>query len=81
MGPRRRRLQNEFLYLLIGTQKALLIDTGAVADPARMPVAKTVMDLLSGQGKAELPLIVVHSHGHRDHIACARASSRSPRVL
>jgi len=29
-----------FLYLLIGSEKALLIDTGAVADPSKMPLAR-----------------------------------------
>lgn len=36
-----------FLYLLVGSQKALLIDTGAVADPAKMPLAKTVLSLFA----------------------------------
>src|SRR5262245_54088446 len=38
--------EGNFLYLLVGSEKALLIDTGAVADPARMPVAKKVLELL-----------------------------------
>src|SRR5438477_10854010 len=36
-----RRSEANFLYLLVGSQKALLIDTGAVADPAKMPLAQT----------------------------------------
>src|SRR5580700_10561789 len=35
-----------FLYLLVGSTRALLIDTGDVADPKQMPVAQTVMALL-----------------------------------
>lgn len=58
-----------FLYLLIGTRAALLIDSGAVADARAMPLADTVMDLLPGDGAARLPLTVVHTHGHRDHRA------------
>lgn len=58
-----------FLYLLIGTKKALLIDTGDVADPAKMPLAKTVMDLLPSAAAAKLPLLVVHTHRHLDHRA------------
>lgn len=58
-----------FMYLLIGSSRALLIDTGDVADPKQVPLAKTVMDLLPGSGDAKMPLIVVHTHGHLDHRA------------
>jgi hydroxyacylglutathione hydrolase len=58
-----------FMYLLIGSQKALLIDTGAVSDPGQMPLARTVMQLLSTQARTTLPLLVVHTHAHRDHRA------------
>jgi hydroxyacylglutathione hydrolase len=56
-----------FMYLLIGSRKALLIDTGDVADPNQMPLAKTVISLLPGDASAKLPLLVVHSHRHGDH--------------
>jgi len=58
-----------FMYLLIGSAKALLIDTGDVADPNQMPLAKTVMHLLLGDGTRKLPLLVVHTHRHLDHRA------------
>ncbi len=58
-----------FLYLLIGSQRALLIDTGDVTDPNQMPLADTVMHLLPGHGPAKLPLLVVHTHRHLDHRA------------
>jgi glyoxylase-like metal-dependent hydrolase (beta-lactamase superfamily II) len=58
-----------FMYLLIGSQKALLIDSGDVADPAAVPLASTVMQLLSGTGSAKPFLIVVHTHRHLDHRA------------
>ncbi|HKU17612.1 MAG TPA: MBL fold metallo-hydrolase [Steroidobacteraceae bacterium] len=57
------------LYLLIGADEALLIDTGAVEDAAQMPLAKTVMDLLPEKNGAKLPLLILHTHGHRDHRA------------
>jgi hydroxyacylglutathione hydrolase len=56
-----------FMYLLIGAKRALLIDTGAVSDPAVMPLAQTVLGLLPGAGPAKLPLLVLHTHGHSDH--------------
>ena len=55
-----------FVYLLIGKTKALLIDTGAVADAKTMPLAQTVISFLANGG-SRLPLIVVHTHGHLDH--------------
>jgi glyoxylase-like metal-dependent hydrolase (beta-lactamase superfamily II) len=55
-----------FIYLLIGKTKALLIDTGAVADAKTMPLARTVISLLANGG-SRLPLMVVHTHGHLDH--------------
>jgi hydroxyacylglutathione hydrolase len=55
-----------FIYLLIGKTKALLIDTGAVADAKTMPLAQTVISLLENGG-SKLPLMVVHTHGHLDH--------------
>jgi hydroxyacylglutathione hydrolase len=58
-----------FMYLLIGSTKALLIDTGDVTDPKRMPLAKTVMNLLPGAEPSKLPLLVVHTHRHLDHRA------------
>jgi glyoxylase-like metal-dependent hydrolase (beta-lactamase superfamily II) len=58
-----------FIYLFIGSSKALLIDTGDVADPEKMPLANTVMGLLPGEGSSKLPLIVVHTHRHMDHRA------------
>ncbi len=53
-----------FMYLIVGSDKALLIDTGDVADPRLMPLASTVMGLLPGDAHGKLPLIVVHTHTH-----------------
>lgn len=68
-------LEAPFMYLLVGSTKALLIDTGDVADPKQMPLAQTVLALLPAQGQsdaqsdqhAKIPLIIVHTHGHLDH--------------
>jgi hydroxyacylglutathione hydrolase len=58
-----------FMYLLIGSKRALLIDTGDIADPNLMPLKTRVMNLLPGESAAKLPLLVAHSHGHLDHRA------------
>ena len=52
------------MYLLIGEGSALLLDTGATADAVAFPLYETVNALVG-----EKHLLVVHSHGHRDHIA------------
>ena len=56
--------EGPFLYLLLGSGRALLIDTGAVSDAREMPLAQTVRALLPESG---FPLTVVHTHGHLDH--------------
>jgi hydroxyacylglutathione hydrolase len=58
-----------FLYLLIGSDKALLIDTGAVTAPKDMPLAKTILELLPEKDQKKLPLMVAHTHRHMDHRA------------
>jgi glyoxylase-like metal-dependent hydrolase (beta-lactamase superfamily II) len=55
-----------FLYLLCGADRALLLDTGAVA--AGGGVRETV-DSLLGERKPDYELVVAHTHGHGDHVA------------
>ena len=55
-----------FLYLLLGTEMALLHDSGATADADLFPIRRTVEDLIAGRS---LRLVVTHSHGHGDHWA------------
>ena len=56
--------EGPFVYLLVGSQRALLIDSGALSDARKMPLAQTVRTLLPS---ADFPLTVVHTHGHLDH--------------
>src|SRR5262245_65079729 len=56
-----------FIYLLIGSDKALLIDTGAVADPKAMPIEKPILELMPGKDAKRVPLLVDHQHRHSDH--------------
>lgn len=58
-----------FIYLLIGQQQALLLDTGAIAEEEAMPLASTVLNLLPRPGGVRLPLVVAHTHSHLDHRA------------
>ena len=61
--------EGNFIYLLVGSDKALLIDTGAIADPQKMPLAKTIRELLPNKDDKKLPLLVAHTHRHSDHRA------------
>lgn len=53
-----------FLYLLLGSETALLHDSGATADADSFPIRHTVEKLIGGRS-----LVVTHSHGHGDHWA------------
>ena len=61
--------EKPFLYLLIGRDRALLLDTGA----GGINVAGVVDSLLgawrSAHGGTPATLVVAHSHGHGDHVA------------
>lgn len=67
-----------FLYLLFGNDTALLLDTGAVRDAHRMPLRRTVDELVadwlrlhrSEPEGSQIPyrLVVAHTHGHGDHV-------------
>ena len=64
-----------FLYLLFGTERALLLDTGASGAGGRpLPLLPFVEGIIA-QWKAlhhppaSFELVVAHSHGHEDHVA------------
>jgi len=61
-----------FLYLLFGNDRALLLDTGATADPAKFPLRATVDLLVTGwlarHPRGSYQLVVAHTHGHYDHV-------------
>jgi glyoxylase-like metal-dependent hydrolase (beta-lactamase superfamily II) len=55
----RTNFEGPFIYLLLGSERALLLDTGT----GHAKLRPLVEGLLTGQ-----ELIVAHTHGHRDHI-------------
>jgi glyoxylase-like metal-dependent hydrolase (beta-lactamase superfamily II) len=71
--------EKPFLYLIFGTQEALLVDTGApnVDIVPWVEAALRVRDT-SDRDVAPLPLLVVHSHGHGDHTAGTSALRNRP---
>ncbi|MEA2599475.1 MAG: hydroxyacylglutathione hydrolase [Acidobacteriota bacterium] len=62
-----------FLYLLFGTDKALLLDTGDSSQRGQLPVRTVVQGILDQwqaiHERPSLELVVAHSHGHGDHVA------------
>lgn len=60
--------EKPFLYLLIGADEALLLDTGASGANLR-PTIDALMQGRVASGGGPLPLLVLHSHGHGDHVA------------
>jgi glyoxylase-like metal-dependent hydrolase (beta-lactamase superfamily II) len=60
----RTSFEAPFLYLLVGETRALLIDTGVEGVDLRAEVDR----LLAASGHAGMPLVVMHTHGHGDHV-------------
>jgi glyoxylase-like metal-dependent hydrolase (beta-lactamase superfamily II) len=62
-----------FMFLLFGSERALLLDTGATADPAKFPLRATVdrvvASWLDSHPRDDYQLVVAHTHGHHDHVA------------
>lgn len=56
-----------FLYLLFGSERALLIDSGAGGLKIRPTVDRLIDDWRRRRGGRRIRLIVAHSHGHGDH--------------
>ena len=67
-----------FLYLLFGRDKALLLDTGAEGGVIRPTIDRLVTEWLAAHRRADIPLIVAHSHAHGDHIAGDAAFRERP---
>lgn len=57
----RTNFEGPFLYLLLGSERALLLDTGT----GHADLRAVVDGLLAGR---DLELVVAHTHGHGDHV-------------
>jgi glyoxylase-like metal-dependent hydrolase (beta-lactamase superfamily II) len=74
--------EKPFLYLIFGSDRALLVDTGA---GAAVDTAATVQKLIArwqkrNQHPAVVPLVVTHSHGHGDHVSGDKGFDGMPNV-
>src|SRR5215813_7438849 len=59
--------EKPFLYLLFGKDKALLLDTGAGKTDIARVVTNLITKWLARNKREAIPLIVAHTHAHRDH--------------
>src|SRR5262249_21597802 len=61
--------EKPFLYLLFGERSALLVDTGAPGADVAAAVDQALARWSARHEGRSVALIVVHSHGHGDHVA------------
>ena len=61
--------EKPFLYLFFGSERALLIDTGAGASDAAAVTQKLIAGWLVKNKRTSIPLVVAHTHAHGDHTA------------
>jgi glyoxylase-like metal-dependent hydrolase (beta-lactamase superfamily II) len=65
------QLEAPFIFLFIGDDKALLMDTGATKKQDIFPLYETVKEIINEweEKNGEIELIVAHTHKHGDHYA------------
>ena len=56
-----------FIYVLVGHEKILILDTGATADAEHASFYQALTSVLGKQRLAEKEILVLHSHSHSDH--------------
>lgn len=61
--------EKPFLYLIFGSERALLWDTGSRNARTRETVDRLIERWLKINNRNTIPLVVMHSHHHSDHVA------------
>lgn len=61
--------EGPFLYMLFGSERVLLLDTGAGGIDVAQTVGGVIEDWLAERGQASIELVVVNTHAHGDHTA------------
>ena len=61
-----------FIYLLFGSNKVLMLDSGSVSEAKYVPMRATVDQIISSwlaqNNQSSIQLILAHTHSHQDHI-------------
>lgn len=71
-----------FIYVLVGEEKVLVLDTGAIDDEKDMPLVKAVNDIIAkSDNPAKKQIIIAHSHTHSDHYAGDKLFSNQENVI
>jgi len=65
----RTSFEAPFMYLIFGEKKVLLIDTGAEGVDLRGEIDKQIENWLARTGRDSISLVVMHTHGHGDHVS------------
>ncbi len=60
--------EKPFVYLLFGKDKAMLVDTGSRNGNLAPAIQRAVKNWLARNHRVTIPLLVVHTHEHEDHV-------------
>ncbi|MGA2538400.1 MAG: MBL fold metallo-hydrolase [Terracidiphilus sp.] len=60
--------EKPFVFLIFGKEKAMLVDTGSRNGNLAPALQRTMKNWLARNGRTSIPLLVVHTHEHEDHI-------------
>lgn len=72
--------EKPFLYLIFGNDKAMLMDTGAGTTELFSVVDGVIAKWLQRKKRSDIKFMVMHSHGHSDHVARDSQFSGRPGV-
>lgn len=61
--------EKPFLYVVFGNDKVTLIDTGAGQNTIGDAYDRVVKNWLARKGRSSIQRMVIHTHGHSDHVA------------
>jgi glyoxylase-like metal-dependent hydrolase (beta-lactamase superfamily II) len=75
-----------FMFLLFGSSRAVLLDTGATASPEFFPLRRTVDSIINGWLASHphpdgYELLVLHTHSHTDHTAADHQFTDRPNTV